>query len=89
MSLLAYPFRRSPGDVVNPPLGPDDGSALPPIVRVMLPTGQTSWLVSGHASPFRSCSASFPNLTLAGTLSDMDGRDDSIVYGLNRLDVTW
>jgi cytochrome P450 len=31
----------------------------------------------------------FPNLALAGTLSDMDGRDDSIVYGLNRLDVMW
>jgi cytochrome P450 len=31
----------------------------------------------------------FPNLALAGTLSDMDGRDQSIVYGLHRLDVVW
>jgi cytochrome P450 len=31
----------------------------------------------------------FPNLALAGTVSDMDGRDESIVYGLHRLDVTW
>jgi cytochrome P450 len=48
MSLLAYPFHRRPGDLVNPPPGPDDGSALPPIVRVILPTGHTPWLVSGH-----------------------------------------
>jgi cytochrome P450 len=46
--LLAYPFQRRPGDLVNPPTGPADGSDLPAVVRVVLPTGHTPWLVSGH-----------------------------------------
>jgi cytochrome P450 len=46
--LPAYPFHRRSGDLVNPPTGPDDGPPVPRIVRVVLPTGQTPWLITGH-----------------------------------------
>jgi cytochrome P450 len=43
-----FPFKRQLGELLIPPVNPGDGTEFPRIGQVVLPTGKTAWLVTGH-----------------------------------------
>jgi cytochrome P450 len=43
-----FPFARAAGDPFTPPVGPGGDPSQPAVRKVVLPSGQWTWLVSGH-----------------------------------------